>query len=244
MKNLKLIILLTTLPITLCIKAQTNFKATIDGKVSDEKYKPLSGVLVFLRETENNNILDSLNSKDDGTFKFNVSSPGQYQILFHSKKGNFDSSFIFSIGQLYQSHNTKLVLSFVFLETQENLKSQRRQFGGSYSEWFTSVPGNLLVNLIAEYEKDVNLKNGYITGTTLNTSIRSVGNTPVTLFNSSGNVKVAETVSDASGIYVFQDIPEGIYYLMFDKNNSKFKGGVFEVKKGWKIFLKDSFRKL
>lgn len=41
------------------LSAQTNLNGAIDGKLSDEKFKPLSGVTIFLQETGSNNIVDS-----------------------------------------------------------------------------------------------------------------------------------------------------------------------------------------
>ncbi len=237
---------LITVLLSAHLSAQTNLNGTIDGKLSDEKFKPLSGVTIFLQETGSNNIVDSVTAKPDGTFKFSLVKSGLHQIIFKQVNGVSDSSFIFSMGQLYPLHNKKLVLSFVFSNNFYNgkLKLQRRQFGGTYAEWFTSVPANLLVNLIAEYERPASEIKNNIIGTTLNNSVRSIGKTTVTLFSKIEGKKIAETISDDMGKYAFAQIPSGIYYLVFTKNEKNCKGGFFEVKTGWLVILKDTFRNL
>lgn len=246
MNKHKFILSLFTFLLSVHLFAQTNLNGTIDGQLSDERFKPLSGVIIFLNETGSDSIVDSVTAKPDGTFKFSFVKSGLYQLLFKQANGISDSSFIFSMGQLYPLHNKKLVLSFVFSKSIYNgkLQSQGRQFGGTYAEWFTSVPANFLVNLIAEYEKPASEIKNNIIGTTLNNSNRSISKTTVTLFSKIEGKKIAETISDDKGNYAFAQIPSGIYYLVFTKNEKDCKGGFFEVKKGWHVNLKDTFRSL
>lgn len=246
MYKYRLFFTVISISLSIHLQAQNSLNATIDGKLSDEKFKPLSGVVICLWETVTNTSVDSTIAKTDGTFKFSLSKSGLYQLVFRKTNGVLDSSFIFSVGQLYPGHNKKLLLSFTFFDTQNGgtIKSQRRQFGGTYDEWFTSVPANLLVSLIAEYEQIGKEHKSNIIGTTLNNSSREFSKTIVTLFTVNEDRKIAETVSDEKGKYYFNEIPSGIYYLVFTKNEKDSKGGLFEVKSGWQVILKDMFRNL
>lgn len=246
MYKYKLLLLVTSISLSIYLQAQNSLNATIDGKLLDEKFKPLFGMAVSLQEAVNNVVIDSVLAKPDGTFKFSITKPGLYQLLFRQENGILDSSYIFSIGQLYSLHNKKLLMSFVLFNTGNTvkLKSQRRQFSGTYNDWFTSVPANLLISLIAEYERTSTEQNNTIIGTTLNNSSRGISETTVKLFNSKSDKEIAMTISDEKGNYLFKEVPSGVYYLVFAKNGKVNKGGIFEVRNGWQVILKDMFRSL
>ncbi|MBX9785251.1 MAG: carboxypeptidase-like regulatory domain-containing protein [Chitinophagaceae bacterium] len=246
MNKYKLLLTVVLISLSIHLQAQNSLNATIDGKLSNEMFKPLSGIAVRLQEAVNDVIIDSVFAKPDGTFKFSITKPGLYQLIFRQEDGLLDSSYIFSIGQLYPLHNKKLLLSFVFFNTGNTgkLKSQRRQFGGTYNDWFTSVPANLLIGLIAEYERTGTGQSNIISGTTLNNSSRGISETTVSLFNATSYKEIAVTASDEKGNYFFNEVPSGVYYLVFAKNGKENKGGLFEVKSGWQVVLKDMFRSL